>query len=1234
MAEGDQIIQEVVLQGQDDIKAAFASIEAAGVKMFQSIQHASDSSTFTKLGLEILAVAGAFSAVTAAAFKFAESAVESTHDLGLLSSQAGTTIEDMSTLTAALRQSTDAMSTAFRRMAVSIENEWPIVQKAQREATTTMIADSQAVATSYLALEKAQLAAANASTVNAQTQARNATTVRGAALSLAEAQEQLRVVQGGTPDEAFNQELAKKKAILAVDNARLALAEAQRKAQEDAILQANTLAKAQLDAQSAALKLAQDLQKQAEDQRNDINSLAKVVDDLSKGITTSLTSVNLSSANLVKGLIASLGSSGDALETFGQDVTSVASAPPVLKEALLKLADVFHNSEDSALKMAVAVKLFGRSVGQDMVEQLSQGSDAIQKEQKRLEALGLTISHTDELISKDFRQTLIGLKNDLNIIQIQSGLTFAPSFTAALKAIRTDVENGRAGLVAFAQTISDKVMPAILGLAQAITGTDLGANLDKVSKDAVNSWARDFKAMGQIVTLTFGLIVGAAQATAGVLNAVFGKDTFTAFDVALGALLLRFGGLLGIIVTIGLFLEKLTGGTFSEKLIASIDSVAKAFDNLKKLIAGDIGFGEFFKIDQKIKDDLFKQFDDIDAKAKKLRDDLASGATPQIDSAVDQAIKAGKKFKDALDDTLVAGSKDAGEKTARNLDTVKTGLDKAKDPAQVLADFIAKIGPNAAAQIPQVKALADSIKLLTPGQGPSPGGIQVIDANKPFAVPPQGLEKIADASKSFGELNKALAASKQLWQDFNDVKPVDLADSTKTIEGAKEAFNKLVDDFTKLKDVKVEGPEIDLKDIKPPTVDDLKASLANTFKEAVAGVDDFLRPIGEKLLSPFEGADKAIDDLWSSLIKNIFGDTANEVATEVAPVEKSLTSPFDDAMTKIGETVRGIADLIAKPFQDGAKFATDALTPINTATEELPTKTAEALRGIPAAMQQPFAQGAQQAVQALDPLDKKLDEIIQKLLRVQTATPGGSGGSPDIPENAAGGQVFGPGGPTSDSILSWLSNREFVHPVSAVDHYGVQFMESVRRLQFPKLSMDVLRVISKVDLHALARMIGMAKMAPGHAKGGLIQNVMMGGNAVRNIVEKINAGNIVSNLANAVTHHSTEMASHFNSVVNTPQLRTLASVVNNGGPIQRFSLGGMVAGFNGATSPRSAPIGSSPAAAPSTLGVVGKIDLTTDHGTITALATVDTVKQLTTASINKQIASAGPAPSWVARRRR
>lgn len=51
---------------------------------------------------------------------------------------------------------------------------------------------------------------------------------------------------------------------------------------------------------------------------------------------------------------------------------------------------------------------------------------------------------------------------------------------------------------------------------------------------------------------------------------------------------------------------------------------------------------------------------------------------------------------------------------------------------------------------------------------------------------------------------------------------------------------------------------------------------------------------------------------------------------------------------------------------------------------------------------------------------------------------------------AAGGQVFGPGGPRDDMIPALLSNREFVHQVAAVDHYGVGAMYAINERRVPK----------------------------------------------------------------------------------------------------------------------------------------------------------------------------------------
>ncbi|EKS29385.1 hypothetical protein [Afipia felis] len=57
---------------------------------------------------------------------------------------------------------------------------------------------------------------------------------------------------------------------------------------------------------------------------------------------------------------------------------------------------------------------------------------------------------------------------------------------------------------------------------------------------------------------------------------------------------------------------------------------------------------------------------------------------------------------------------------------------------------------------------------------------------------------------------------------------------------------------------------------------------------------------------------------------------------------------------------------------------------------------------------------------------------------------GNSGGGDNAPAFADGGAVRGPGTGTSDSIRAWLSNGEYVQPTSAVNRYGLAFMNAIR----------------------------------------------------------------------------------------------------------------------------------------------------------------------------------------------
>ena len=72
-------------------------------------------------------------------------------------------------------------------------------------------------------------------------------------------------------------------------------------------------------------------------------------------------------------------------------------------------------------------------------------------------------------------------------------------------------------------------------------------------------------------------------------------------------------------------------------------------------------------------------------------------------------------------------------------------------------------------------------------------------------------------------------------------------------------------------------------------------------------------------------------------------------------------------------------------------------------------------------------------------------------LREATGFGGGGGGGSSAPGFASGGQVRGPGGPTSDDILAWLSDTEFVIQAKAVRHYGAEFFAALNAMKLPRL---------------------------------------------------------------------------------------------------------------------------------------------------------------------------------------
>jgi hypothetical protein len=110
------------------------------------------------------------------------------------------------------------------------------------------------------------------------------------------------------------------------------------------------------------------------------------------------------------------------------------------------------------------------------------------------------------------------------------------------------------------------------------------------------------------------------------------------------------------------------------------------------------------------------------------------------------------------------------------------------------------------------------------------------------------------------------------------------------------------------------------------------------------------------------------------------------------------------------------------------------------------------LKGFFKSLAQGFAQMVQQILSELVRL-----MVIKAIMNIVGAAAGGGGGGLGGgalagAHMAAGGQVMGPGGPTSDSVPAMLSNGEFVMNARSVRKWGAGFFEALNNSMMPRMA--------------------------------------------------------------------------------------------------------------------------------------------------------------------------------------
>jgi hypothetical protein len=207
-------------------------------------------------------------------------------------------------------------------------------------------------------------------------------------------------------------------------------------------------------------------------------------------------------------------------------------------------------------------------------------------------------------------------------------------------------------------------------------------------------------------------------------------------------------------------------------------------------------------------------------------------------------------------------------------------------------------------------------------------------------------------------------------------------------------------------------------------------------------------------LQATDGYHKALNDLGSSLDSNsktLLGNADAAINNRAAMV--NLVEQSAAAATAYAKGT-GKADDYTKALQFAIPEIEAAATAQGVSKQEI-DGIITGLGLMPDSKTVPFSSpGLTESLTALAEYNRQLALVPQSIITQVTQMYGSAGptsvNDPRISgHKAAGGFITGPGSGTSDSILTWLSNGEYVMPAHVVKQMGVGFFDQLRGVKTP-----------------------------------------------------------------------------------------------------------------------------------------------------------------------------------------
>ncbi|QMU23204.1 transglycosylase family protein [Gordonia rubripertincta] len=219
----------------------------------------------------------------------------------------------------------------------------------------------------------------------------------------------------------------------------------------------------------------------------------------------------------------------------------------------------------------------------------------------------------------------------------------------------------------------------------------------------------------------------------------------------------------------------------------------------------------------------------------------------------------------------------------------------------------------------------------------------------------------------------------------------------------------------------------------------------------IGGVWEVVKFIFNAWMTIFRAVGSVVMWLWNNVVTPAFNAIKTIITTWWGGVQ-IVFGFFRDILVTVGGWVWDMVGRVVGFFTNLAEGIRDKATLAKDWVVEKFNLVIDFFRGLPATMRD-------LAGKIWDPIKNAAKAVFNSIARLWNNTVGkvnftvpdwipGVGGKkfsmPQIPTFAYGGRVRGAGTATSDSILSWLSNGEFVSPAHAVNARTLPLLEAMR----------------------------------------------------------------------------------------------------------------------------------------------------------------------------------------------